>query len=122
MKSVAKGADRKTAFRLSAPAFYILLSLASDRKHGYAILKDVEDLSRSDVVLSTSTLYGALGRLQEQGLIRRISVDDAEKPRPGLPRKFYELSENGRRMLAAETRRMQEFVYQSQQRLSEAGL
>jgi DNA-binding PadR family transcriptional regulator len=107
---------------LSAPAFYILLSLAPGRKHGYAILKDVEDLSRSDIVLSTSTLYGALGRLQEQDMIRRISVDDAEKPRPGLPRKFYELSENGRRMLAAETRRMQEFVYQSQQRLSEAGL
>lgn len=122
MKSVDEGTDRKTTFRLSAPAFYILLSLAPDRKHGYAILKDVEDLSRSDVVLSTSTLYGALGRLQEQGLIRRISVDDAEKPRPGLPRKFYELSENGRRMLAAETRRMQEFVHQSQQRLSEAGL
>ena len=104
---------------LSEQAFFILLSLAPGRKHGYAILKDVEDFSASALVLSTSTLYGALGRMQEQGLIVRISVDEGEKPRPDLPRKFYELSENGRRMLMAETQRMQTLVLLAEQRLGE---
>jgi PadR family transcriptional regulator PadR len=106
---------------LSSSAFYILLSLVSDRKHGYAILKDVEELSDGEIVLSTSTLYGALGRLQEQGLIARISVDEPESSGPGLPRKLYELSEDGRRLFEAETRRMQQFVRLARQRLAEAG-
>ena len=104
---------------LSEQAFFILLSLAPGRKHGYAIIKDVEDFSTSALVLSTSTLYGALGRMQEQGLIVRISVDEGENSNPGLPRKFYELSENGRRLLMAETQRMQALVLLAEQRLGE---
>lgn len=121
MKRTRSGIESKKAITLSAPAFYILLSLAPGRKHGYAILKDVEQLSRSELLLSTSTLYGALARLQDQELIRRVTVEEGAGSRPGLPAKFYELSENGRRMLAAETQRMQEFVQHSQQRLRQVG-
>jgi DNA-binding PadR family transcriptional regulator len=104
---------------LSEQAFFILLSLSSGQKHGYAILKDVESFSAGALLLSTSTLYGALGRMQEQDLIVCVSVDDGEKPRPGLPRKFYELSETGRRLLMAETQRMQALVLLAEQRLGE---
>ncbi|MCJ7661406.1 MAG: PadR family transcriptional regulator [Anaerolineales bacterium] len=104
---------------LSEQAFFILLSLAPGKKHGYAILKDVEDFSASALVLSTSTVYGALGRMQEQGLIVRVSVEGGEKPRPGLPRKFYELSKKGRRVLLEETQRMQALVLLAEQRLGE---
>jgi len=104
--------------QLSEPAFFILLSLSSGRKHGYAILKDVEDFSAGQLVMSTSTLYGALGRMQYQGLIVRISVETDGKPRPGLPRKFYELSKSGRRALLAEMQRMRTLVSLADQRLS----
>lgn len=106
-------------FQLSEQAFFILLSLAPGKKHGYAILKDVEDFSASALVLSTSTLYGALGRMQEQGLIVRVSVDEGENSRPGLPRKFYELSKKGCRVLLEETQRMQALVLLAEQRLGE---
>jgi DNA-binding PadR family transcriptional regulator len=72
-------------------------------------------------VLSTSTLYGALGRMQKQGLIVRVSIDETENAGPGLPRKFYELADRGGRILKAETKRMQGLVLLAQQRLGEAG-
>lgn len=106
-------------YSLSEQAFFILLSLSSGQKHGYAILKDVEDFSEGALVLSTSTLYGALGRMQEQGLIVRVAVEQAEKPKPGLPRKFYDLSETGHRVLRAEKQRMQAIVRLAGQRLGE---
>ena len=113
--------ESKSITPLSEQAFFILLSLAPSSKHGYAILKDVEDFSIGALVLSTSTLYGALGRMQEQGLIVRVSTDEVGNARPGLPRKFYELTDRGRRVLEAETRRMQAIVLLAEQRLGEEG-
>src|SRR5512147_2044776 len=94
---------------LTEPTFYILLSLAPGRKHGYAILKDVKDLSKERVILSTSTLYTAVGRLLDQDLIERFSDGDDEVG-PGLPRKSYALTELGRRVLEAEAIRLQGMV------------
>ena len=91
---------------LTEATFYILLSLSGGSKHGYAILKDVGDLSGATLVLSTSTLYSALGRLQEQNLIVRVDNPADSTGGPGLPRKAYELSELGRRMLEAEMVRL----------------
>jgi DNA-binding PadR family transcriptional regulator len=105
---------------LTEPTFYILLSLALGKKHGYAILKDVEALSNGKVSLSTSTLYGALGRLLDQGLIERVPNDEEEENTgPGLPRKAYILSETGRRVLEAETDRLQSLVAVAHLRLGE---
>jgi DNA-binding PadR family transcriptional regulator len=104
---------------LTEPTFYILLSLALGKKHGYAILKDVEALSNGKVSLSTSTLYGALGRLLDQGLIERVPNDEEENTGPGLPRKAYILSETGRRVLEAETDRLQSMISVAHWRLGE---
>ena len=104
---------------LTEPTFYILLSLALGKKHGYAILKDVEALSNGKVSLSTSTLYGALGRLLDQGLIERVPNEEEENTGPGLPRKAYILSETGRRVLEAETDRLQSLVAVAHLRLGE---
>ena len=101
------------------PTFYILLSLVPGKKHGYAILKDVEELSGDKIRLSTGTLYGALGRLLDQGLIERVPNDEGENSRPGLPRKAYILTEAGKRVLEAETNRMQSLVATARIRLSE---
>jgi len=58
---------------LREPTFFILLSLASQEKHGYAILQDIKEISEGKVKLSTGTLYEALARLLDQGLIERVS-------------------------------------------------
>ena len=101
------------------PTFYILLSLVPGKRHGYAILKDVEELSGEKISLSTGTLYGALGRLVDQGLIERVPNREGENMRPGLPRKAYDLTENGRRVLEAETNRLQSLVAAAHIRLRE---
>ncbi|MFH2040685.1 MAG: PadR family transcriptional regulator [Chloroflexota bacterium] len=89
---------------VSEPVFFILLSLASGQKHGYAILKDVEAMSHETLPLSTSTLYGALSRLEEQGYIRR--VPSGQQVAPGLPRKVYELTPHGLNLLHEEAERL----------------
>ena len=74
--------------QIREPTFYILLSLVPGKKYGYAILKDVRQLSGERIRLSKGTLYGALGRLLEQRLIERVSDDLGENSHPGLPRKL----------------------------------
>lgn len=112
---------------LREPTFYILLSLVPGEKHGYAILKDVEGLSRGDVRLSTSTLYEGLARLLDQGLIARVDADDSalddasQGGHPGRPRKAYQLTPYGRRVVEAETSRMQALVTAAHTRLGKAG-
>jgi DNA-binding PadR family transcriptional regulator len=112
--------DPLTYLPLTEPTFYILLSLTPGKKHGYAILKDVKELSRERVKLSTSTLYTAVGRLLDQDLIERFDDVD-EDPNPGLPRKLYALTELGRRVLEAETVRLQVMVREARLRLREDG-
>jgi len=96
-----KGSSTST---VSEQVFLILLSLAAGRKHGYAILKDVEAMSGGALVLSTSTLYGALGRLEREGLVGHVPVE--QEVAPGLPRKVYELTPGGLALLQGEAARL----------------
>lgn len=100
--------DIHTHLPLTEATFFILLSLAPDEKHGYAIMKDVEALSDGRVIFSTGTLYGALKRLLEMKWIER--VEDDEQDETGRPRKAYQLTLLGRRILEAETARLQKLV------------
>lgn len=111
-------ADPISYLPLTEPTFYILLSLAPGKKHGYAIMKDVKELSMDRVNMSTSTLYTAVGRLLDQELIERFS-DDEQESSPGLPRKSYALTDLGRRVLEAEHIRLQEMVKEAYLRLRE---
>lgn len=79
----------------------------------FAILKDVELLSEGRIVLSTGTLYGALARLLEQGVIRRSNDDSGSSGSNNRSdsvdiqkRKYYELTQFGYRVLAVEIKRM----------------
>jgi DNA-binding PadR family transcriptional regulator len=98
---------------LTEATFFILLSLASGQKHGYVIMKDVARLSDDRVELSTGTLYGALGRLLDQGWIERVD----EEQTSGRPRKAYVLSDLGRSILSAETDRLKTLLSAAQVRL-----
>jgi len=86
---------------LSEPVLLVLLSLAEQPRHGYSILKDVEQMSSGRVVLSTGTLYGALSRLLHQGWIERFEEDEVSRDR-----RAYRLTARGRRILQAELDRM----------------
>ncbi len=114
--------DPQSYLPLREPTFYILLSLIPNPGHGYAIMKDVEGLSGGRVVLSTGTLYEALVRLQEQGLIERVDGNDAHaagRARPGKPRKVYRLTRSGRQVLEAEAHRLQAQAAAAHRRLGD---
>ncbi|HSN02810.1 MAG TPA: PadR family transcriptional regulator [Acidimicrobiales bacterium] len=64
--------------RPNDPPLLLLTSLASGPKHGYALLKDVEGFA--GVTLSPGTLYGALTRLEEQGLIEPVASEERRRP------------------------------------------
>ena len=89
---------------LTEPTLYILLSLAPGPKHGYAIMKEVQILSRQRVMLSTGTLYGALKRLLEQGWIERPA--ETIKP-PSRGSQAYQLTSLGSQILTSEIERLQ---------------
>ena len=86
---------------LTEPVLLILLSLAGQAQHGYAILKDVERMSSGRVVLSTGTLYGALRRLLEDDWIERFDEQESSRGRQA-----YRLTAQGRRNLQLEIDRM----------------
>jgi DNA-binding PadR family transcriptional regulator len=86
---------------LTEPVMLIMMSLAGQPRHGYSILKDVEQMSAGRVLLSTGTLYGALRRLLDDGWIERFEED--ESPRG---RQAYRLTAGGRRNLQTEVNRM----------------
>ncbi len=94
---------------LSEVSFYILLSLAGEPRHGYAIMKDVASLSGGRIDLSAGTLYGALKRMLEQGWIERLELA-GELDESGRPRKVYRLSALGQGVLSAETERLRALV------------
>jgi DNA-binding PadR family transcriptional regulator len=102
---------------LTETTFFILLSMVRVPRHGYAILKDVSELSDSRIRLSAGTLYGALSRLLEQGWIERL--DSTEPDESGRPRKEYVLTDLGRRILAAETRRLESLAALARLRIAE---
>jgi DNA-binding PadR family transcriptional regulator len=64
--------------RFADPAVLILSSLASGEKHGYALIKDIE--SFADVTLGPGTLYGALARLEERGLVQALAAQERRRP------------------------------------------
>ncbi|MGH9524503.1 MAG: PadR family transcriptional regulator [Terriglobales bacterium] len=99
---------------LSEPVLLILLSLAQQPKHGYAILGDVETMSSGRVVLSTGTLYGALRRLLDQAWIERCADDDTSRGKQS-----YRLTPTGRRNLQLEVGRMKHLARLASSRLAQ---
>lgn len=94
---------------LTPAMFHVLLALADDDLHGYAILKEVDLRTGGKVQLSTGTLYGIIKRLLADGLIaelrtRPAAAQDDER------RRYYRLTTRGREVAAAEAERMNEMV------------
>ena len=77
--------------RFSEPALLVLISLAEEPKHGYAMTRDIEALTGQR--LGPGTLYGAITRLEERGWIEALAPDDRRRP--------YRLTAAGQRVLRA---------------------
>ncbi len=101
---------------LTEQTFFILLSLAESPRHGYALLGDVEDLSEGRIRLSTGTLYGAIKRMLGLGWIHPATDPLPQKNR--RERRTYELTADGRRVLAAEAKRLESLARVSRVMLS----
>ncbi len=94
---------------LTPAMFHVLLALADGEKHGYAILKEVARRTEGKVRLSAGTLYGIIKRLNAEDWI----VESTKRPVAGLDderRRYYRLTERGRRVAMNEARRLEKLV------------
>jgi DNA-binding PadR family transcriptional regulator len=102
---------------LSEPVLLILLSLVEQPRHGYAILKTVEELSDGRVTLSTGTLYGALRRLLEDRSIERYEEEESSRGRQA-----YRLTSRGRQQLRLEVSRLKQLTKVAGLRMAPKGM
>lgn len=96
--------------RFGEPGLLVLAALADGPKHGYAIVGDVE--SQTGVELGPGTLYGALSKLEDRGLVRALEAEGRRRP--------YALTDAGRSALAEHTAMWSRFVSTAQQRLEQS--
>ena len=86
---------------------HILLALADEDRHGYAIMQEVERITDGAVRMGPGTLYGTIKRMIVSGLLEEAEAD--ERPDPELDderRRYYRATALGRAVLEAETSRM----------------
>lgn len=89
--------------------FHVMLSLADQEQHGYAIMQEVLERTDGKVRLWPATLYGTLKRLIDEDLI----AESGDRPAEELDdarRRYYRLTKLGRRVLAAEGQRLEDLV------------
>ena len=97
---------------LSVPVFQILLSVSDRTLHGYAIIQDVRERTGGEVDLTASTLYGALRRLLEAGLVDETDPPAGEAD-PDPRRRHYAITPLGRRVARAEAGRLERALEQA---------
>jgi DNA-binding PadR family transcriptional regulator len=85
---------------LTPLSFQILVALADGPKHGYGIIKEIEEASGDSLKSSTGTLYLAIQRLEHEGYL------EEEKAASDSRRRYYRLTPAGREVAVAETRRL----------------
>ncbi|NKB86643.1 MAG: PadR family transcriptional regulator [Acidobacteria bacterium] len=105
---------------LTPVAFEILLALAPGERHGYAIMREVEERSEGRITLHPGTLYRALGRLVDEGLIEEL----AARPSPDRGnerRRFYGITELGHDVAAAEAERLESQLAAARARFQPGG-
>jgi DNA-binding PadR family transcriptional regulator len=94
---------------LPPATFHILVALADEERHGYAIMQDVAARTNGELKLGAGTLYRSIQRMLEQGLI----VETSTRPAPELDderRRYYRITPFGRTVARAETRRLAQML------------
>jgi DNA-binding PadR family transcriptional regulator len=101
MMRMRKSPEPADLLPLTEPVFHILIALADRELHGYGIILSVEEATSGKVRLRTGTLYTAVRRMADEGLIEE-SDDSADDDR----RRYYRLTSFGRSVARAESRRV----------------
>jgi len=94
---------------LTPAMFNILLALADKERHGYHIMREVDERTSGNVKLGPGTLYGSIKRMMADGLIEELD----ERPDPELDderRRYYRLTDLGFRVATAEAQRLEQMV------------
>jgi DNA-binding PadR family transcriptional regulator len=94
---------------LTPAMFHILLALADKERHGYHIMREVDERTEGNVKLGPGTLYGSIKRMMGDGLIEELE----ERPDPELDderRRYYRLTDFGFRVATAEAQRLEQMV------------
>ena len=89
--------------------FHILVALADEDRHGYAIMQDVAQRTGGTLKLGAGTLYRSVQRMLEQGLITEVRA----RPAPELDderRRYYRITPFGRAVARAEARRLAQML------------
>jgi DNA-binding PadR family transcriptional regulator len=105
MPAMADRPELEAVLPLPEAALHILMALAEDDRHGYAIIQDVAVRTRGQVRLGPGTLYRSIQRMLEQGLIE----ETRERPAPELDderRRYYRITPLGKAAARAEVRRL----------------
>jgi DNA-binding PadR family transcriptional regulator len=100
MRSTRDVAQRVETEHFSDPPLLVLASLADGPKHGYAMIDEIERMSGAR--LGPGTLYGAINRLEHQGLIEPLAVEERRRP--------YRLTAAGRRALRTKLMAIRQVV------------
>jgi PadR family transcriptional regulator PadR len=105
------------AVAVQEPTFFILTALAEGPLHGYGVMRAVSELSAGRLKLRAGTLYAALDRLTDDGLV----VVDREEAVEGRLRRYYRLTDHGAAELQAEVERLRANASLAAARLRKAG-
>jgi len=101
--------DPETLLPLTPAVFHILLALADGEAHGYGIMQEISERTAGKLQIGPGTLYGSIKRMLSQQLI----VESDARPDPALDderRRYYRLTDYGRRVAAAEAQRLAQLV------------
>jgi DNA-binding PadR family transcriptional regulator len=101
--------DARRFLPLSPQQFHILLALADGPRHGYAVIREIEQRTNGAVRIGTGTLYTAIARLDELGMIEESSWRPSARE-DDQRRTYYHLTMVGRAVLKAETARLETLV------------
>jgi DNA-binding PadR family transcriptional regulator len=106
--------DPASLLPLTPAMFHVLVALADGEQHGYAIIKGVAAHTQGEVTLSTGTLYGIVKRLLAEGMV----VESGRRPAAALDderRRYYRLTDFGRRVARAEAERLEKMLAAARQ-------
>jgi DNA-binding PadR family transcriptional regulator len=102
-----------TPFRMTEQAYLVLLALTPEPLHGYAVITAVKELSDGRTSLAAATLYGNLDRLVQAGLVEAAGESVVD----GRLRRYYRITDGGRRAAEAETERLAALAERARQTL-----
>ena len=97
--------EPETLLPLPSATFHILIAVALEDRHGYAIIRDIEQRTGGALRLSAGTLYRSIQRMLEQGLL----VETNERPAPELDderRRYYRITPFGKAVAEVEAKRL----------------